>query len=568
VLRIVLLSSHSLLLDEASVAVAGRDILRNHTPMWDAYSNAPFVWIVAQLVGLRGLSDPFLLRLPSALIAAFTVIPLYALSRRMSGTVTTIVTTFLFALHPFAVAFSRVLFADPFQTFFVICGILGFDYYIRTFQKHEHSKNRLFFFTALICIWGLAFLMKYNAAVPGIAWLAAGAVSGRYRIWSSIACFLAMAVGAFASLALWPLDAPIWLGAFLEKGGHYNLIFSAFYFSSKLHLLFFGLTEIVLTLAVLLSFLRRDEARKSIAQTVYYILLYLVTTIFLGRTFQRYFIVLAPFACLLLASLFVYGFQLARIATRKWQRTSAAIVTVAAIAFFIVGLVQHYNYYWSYLQNDVNKASVTQTVISLERNGLQSSTPRRAFWLVPDHLGAWYLGFTQHYSRALRSGNASDRVATPDGPLADLNYFEWQSVPFSKEVVKYTVLSIRQLAHRWGGWRIVSSPKSFADSAKIIAATMRTVPSDSLDRKPAAADYLTSDLVRPGDMLVMFSGFTDVIGEPILEKIDSNQTPPYFHSLPLEKFYVYRAYGPKGISDTSDTTIDLIRAKAWILIKK
>ncbi|HWF45056.1 MAG TPA: glycosyltransferase family 39 protein [Candidatus Kapabacteria bacterium] len=567
-LRTILLSAHSLLLDEASVAVAGRDILRNHTPMWDAYSNAPFVWIVAQLVGLRGLSDPFLLRLPSALIAAFTVIPLYVLSRRMFGPVTAIVVVFLFALHPFAVAFDRVLFADPFQTFFVICGLLGFDYYIRTFQKYENAKKRLFFIIALICVWGLAFLMKYNAVVPGIAWLAAGVVSRRYRIRPSIVCFLAMAVGAFASLALWPLDAPVWLGAFLEKGGHYNLIFSAFYFSSKLHLLFFGLTEIVLALAVLLSILRHDEEGKSIAQTVCYILIYLVTTIFLGRTFQRYFIVLAPFACLLLASLFVYGFQLARTAAHQWQRISSIIVTSAATAFFIMGAIQHYEYYWFYLQNDVDKAPVAQTAMALEQNGLQSSSPRCAFWLLPDHLGAWYLGFSQHYSRALRSGNASDNIAGPDGPLADLNYFEWQPVPFSKEVVKYTVLYIRQLAHRWSMWRILSSPKYFADSAKNIAATMRAMPSDSMDRKPAAADYLTSDLVRRGDLLVMFAGFTDVIGEPILEKIDSSQTPPYFHSLPLEKFYVYRAYGPEGISNPTDTTIDLIRAKAWILIKK
>jgi hypothetical protein len=81
-------------------------------------------------------------------------------------------------------------------------------------------------------------------------------------------------------------------------------------------------------------------------------------------------------------------------------------------------------------------------------------------------------------------------------------------------------------------------------------------------------DYLTSDSLRAGALLVIECGFRDVQGEPVLEEVRTKDLPPVIKSLPLERFDVVHGYRPDGNSGTSDTIIDPIRAGAWILIKK
>src|SRR5438552_7989079 len=104
-------------------------MLRNHTPMWDAISNAPFVWTFAHLVGLHGLDDPFFVRLPGALLGTASILMVYLIARRMFDRRAGTLSAFVFALHPFAIAFARILFADRFQVFFILLGIIAFDRY-------------------------------------------------------------------------------------------------------------------------------------------------------------------------------------------------------------------------------------------------------------------------------------------------------------------------------------------------------------------------------------------------------------------------------------------------------
>ncbi|MDP4241904.1 MAG: glycosyltransferase family 39 protein [Bacteroidota bacterium] len=542
--RLWMLGAHSLLIDEAFVAVGARDILRNHTPMWDAISNAPFVWSVGQLLGLRGLADPTLLRLPAAIAGVATIIPLYFLTRRMFGARVASASAILYALHPFAVAFSRVLFSDPFQVFFILCGWLAFD---RILFSKTSGWPGIRNMSIVALIWALAFLAKYNAVVPGALWLLAGVLAGRYRVGPAVACLAAMALGAIATLAIWPYDAPIWLSAFLEKGGSYNVTLSAFYFESKLHLVLFGASEVILFAAIAIALRAREMRAQSLGHSALFILGYLVTVIFLGRTFERYLLVCVPLGCMLLAGLSAYAIQELIAAKRRWLRAGIALVLGASIGIFLMGAYKSYRSYWTYLKNDTDASAIARTVTDLEHDG------RHGYWLIPEPIGAYYLGFSQYYSRAAGI-DAQDS-------LADFNHFEFSAQPYSGERTPYSVLEVRRLARQWGVGRLASMPGAFIRAAMAWRDTVEAPRIGSMD-------YFTSTALHSRDILIMQCGLRDVQGEPILEPIDTQQLPPSFTRLPLDRFQVYRTFRPEGLSLTADTTMDSVRAGSWILLRK
>ena len=540
--RIWMLGAHSLLLDEASVSIGARDILRNHTPMWDAISNAPFVWMVAQLIGLSHLANPFFVRLPSALFGTASIILVYWLARRLVSNTAAIASAILFAVHPFAVAFNRVLFADSFQLFFILAGCLAFEYYNR---KDQPPKREGLLVVLIFLVWSAAFVMKYNAVVPGALWLAAGVVTGRYRVGRAVISFLAMAFGAFITLLPWPYDAPIWLFAFLGKGGSYSIVNATHFFWGKLHLILFGITEIVL-LAGIAALFDPIPSRKATLQTTLFVIFYLITISILGRTFERYLLVLVPFVAMLLSALVIAAFQ-----TNLAKPFQIAVRTIALIVtgIFVYGMSNAYAHYFSYLSNDVDREALANEAICIEQNGTQ-----RGFWLIPEPIGGYYLGMSQCYSREVRP--------CLDGNLGEQNYFEWESMPYCEHKEGIGIFAIRDLARRWGVWNILTSPRRFADSARIIRSQIAALP------LPTAIDYLTSDFVRSGDLLVMQSGMTDVQEEPILEDISHESGPPYLKYLPLDRFRVLKVFRPAGISSTDDTTITRVEAGAWLLEKK
>jgi hypothetical protein len=177
----------------------------------------------------------------------------------------------------------------------------------------------------------------------------------------------------------------------------------------------------------------------------------------------------------------------------------------------------------------------------------------RAFWLSPEPIGAYYLGFSQFYSRAI--------YPSLDGPLAEQNYFEWASVPYGRDMDGYHILAIRRMARRWGISRILRSPSIFRDSVEAL------FHSPQLPRPPAI-DYLTSDSVHPGDLLIMQCGMTDLQEEPILEDISNENGPPLLKTLPLARFEVIHVFRPEGSAAISDTTMTRVRAGAWLMIRK
>jgi hypothetical protein len=581
--RLLWLSAHSVLLDEATVVIGARDIVQNHTPMWDAMSNAPFVWMIGRLLGMGGLSNVFLMRLPSALIGVASIAAVFWLARRLFNEKIAIASAFLLALHPFAVAFSRVLFADPFQVFFVLIGCYGFDRLASNTWRATPRKGMLLLY--VFCVWGLAFLMKYNAVVPGAIWLLSGVISRRYRILPACAAFLAMAFGSFFTLLLWPYDAPIWLLAFMGKAGSYSLIGAVNYYSFKLHLVFFGITEIVFVAGFLVAWLLRRKSdiapdrketnirsSKSIFHLTLFILLQTVMLILLGRMFERYLLVLVPFGCILLVALIAGFEQFSRWNPNRWmfafmeakenklpptkgRHILFYFAVYISLWIFTRGAYNSYSYYFDYLRNDVDYAGLAKNVLTLEQeHQAVGAFPRRAFWLVPEPIAAYYLGYTQRYSRAV--------VSNFDGPTAYQNFFEFVGVPYAEEWKGDKVLAIRRLARAWGVGRILTSPNSFMMSAK------RAVDSGQLLLHLPVVDFTASDFIRPGDMLIMQSGMIDLEGEPILEDIEHEDGPPFIPTLPLARYNVYRTYRPEGVGSQTDTSLERVKAGAWLLIRK
>ena len=545
--RLVELSMHSLLLDEAFVAVGARDMLHNHTPMWDAISNAPFVWLIAHALGAAGLESAFSLRLLPALIGAASIVPLFFLGHRLFGKPIATLASFLFALHPFAVAFSRVLFADPFQVFFILIGFLAFDLF--AVEPWSTNKKRLGLLITIILIWATAFLMKYNAVVPGAIWLLAGVLGRRYSYGSALIAFVAMTAGAFLTLILWPYDAPVWLAAFLEKGGGYNLLFAAKYFASKFHLVLHGAAEVTLLLGLYFGFSRRGRTAAAFAHLSTFLLIYLITISLLGRSFERYLLITVPIACLLNAGLVLYLYSGIYQAFERWEKIAGGIVSAGLALVFLCGVVQSYRSYYAYLRNDYDHIALAFDAKSLESQG------RVGYWYMPEPIGAYYLGYTRHYSRSTIAGPTfSDGLSS--------NYFEQQSVSYESRTPEYGVLAVRRLLRAWGLERVTMHPREFMDSARRLSRAAHDLPVST------PIDYMRSNAVPRGSVLVMESGLCDVQGEPILENIRKEDAPPMFPSLPLTNFEIVRVFRSDGRSVPTDTIMDPIRAGGWIMIKK
>jgi hypothetical protein len=538
--------------------------------------------MIGTVLGMHGLADDFLLRLPSAIIGTASIVAVFWLARQMFDEKIAIASAILLALHPFAVAFSRVLFADPFQVFFILIGCYGFDRFAS--KQWREIPRKWILLISLCVVWGIAFLMKYNAVVPGAIWLLSGVLSRRYKIIPAIAAFLAMAFGVFLTLLIWPYDESVWLLAFMGKAGSYNFVYALEYYAARLHLIFYGITEIMFVAAFVVAWLlrRKDEVKdrttegrssKAVLHLALFLLLQTVTLILLGRMFERYLLVLVPFGCILLVALGILVInEFARWTPRAWQVAFSQgteqklprakgkqiflyFAVVVSYYIFYFGASHSYSNYFKYLKNDVDFAGVANKVLTLEKQDQAGGiAPRRAFWLTPEPIAAYYLGYTQRYSRA--------NYPNLDGPTANQNFFEFAGVPYADDWKGDKVLAIRRLTRGWGVDRILASPNRFIASAK--------QAEDSISRLPRlpVVDYFGGDFVRPNDMLIMQSGFIDLQGEPILEDVEHEGGPPYFPTLPLDTYSVYRVYCPDGLALTSDTTLDRVKAGAWLLMRK
>ncbi|HET6513340.1 MAG TPA: glycosyltransferase family 39 protein, partial [Candidatus Kapabacteria bacterium] len=330
--RLIELDQHFLLIDEGFVGVAARDIAFNNTPMWDAVSNAPYVWGLAQLISILG-DTPFVLRLPSALFGASVSVLIFLFLRRWAGQKTAVLSAAIYALHPFGAAFTRVAFVDALQLPVLLLAVAAIDNYL---LKHE----RRWLWIALISA-AIAFILKYNALAILGCWMFVGLLLGRYPIKRSIGAGLGIVVLSLGTLLLWPFNAPVWFFSFLAKGGSYdsNYIINFYEFAYR-HVVFGTAT---LPIAIIGYALARFSLDKEIAQRfdhlVVFSLAYYALLLILGRPFQRYLLVLTVPVAMVYAMIVVQGYR----ASRRWiaERDLLDLLRAAAGLAVTLGILIH-----------------------------------------------------------------------------------------------------------------------------------------------------------------------------------------------------------------------------------
>jgi hypothetical protein len=481
------------------------------------------------------------LRLLPALAGTASVYALYVLQRRFFGRTTALLGALLLAVHPFAVAFSRILFVDALQSFCVIVGWLVIDRYM---MESDRTRRR-WLALEIVIVWAIAFILKYNAIVPAGIWIVAGWLGGRYTFRRSIAASFLSLAGPMLTLLLWPYDAPFWFMAYLRQGGNYDLGNAAAYYVQKLRLIFFGLTPVVTAIAIVLRFRRPSTHTRATAQFAIFAILYLLTVISLGRMFERYLLVVVPVLAMTVAGLSSWLYRTYRESTERVERLLSEVVLIVLAGVITTGMTFEYVRYAEYIDNDVDIGAVVQQTEALRgENG-------RVFWYAAEPIVGYYLGFTRDYSRAL----AIDTTAS-----GRYNYFEGIGVPHSDDRTSYHVLDIRQFARRRGvGWTL-SHSSQFLDSVRMLATR-------ELPRVPMA-DYLNDSLVHTGDLVIVESGTNDIQGEPLLQKVDTNALPPMLDRLPTGRFDVIATFRPNGPAPLTDTIPTKYRAGVWILRKR
>jgi hypothetical protein len=503
--RLIGLDQHFLLIDEAFVGVAARDIAFNHTPMWDAVSNAPYVWGLAQMISAFG-DNAFVLRLPSAIFGASVSILIFLFISRWAGERVAILSAAIYALHPFALAFTRVAFVDALQLPAIWLAIFALDRYFE-------DKKRKWLLTALASAT-LAFIFKYNAIAVIGCWMFVGMLLGRYSIKTSLWLGGSIIAVSFATLLLWPYDAPLWFFSFLAKGGSYNgqYIWDFYHYAYR-HVTFGSAT---LPIALLSYLLQRSGLPKNQAKRYdHYILFglaYFGLLLYLGRPFQRYLLVLTIPVAIVYSMLIVQGYSL----LREWmasKQTIALVRAAAGIAVLCGVLIQGTRStvnYMAYLNNDLDLASAQQDLANAERIFWPEGSPVVA---------AYYLGFSQYYSLAERGALDTNMSR---------HYFLGSTSPYSADTLPYGVLLARDAMKRQGFFNAILHPRSFGEQVKQLDARV-----DSLKRERASINYYDSEFLQPGDLLVETRGIVDQNGEPMLYPLESggpaeNSVPPGF----------------------------------------
>ncbi len=500
--RLIGLDLHFLLIDEAFVGIAARDIAFNNTPMWDAVSNAPYVWGLAQMISAFG-DSAFVLRLPSAIFGASVSILIFLFVRKWAGERTAILSAAIYALHPFALAFTRVAFVDALQLPAIWLSIFALDRYFE-------GRERTWLITAL-CSAALAFIFKYNAIAVIGCWMLVGLILRRYPLKTSLWLGTSIIAASFATLLFWPYDAPLWFFSFLAKGGSYDgqYIWDFYHYAYR-HVTFGSATLPLALIAYLLirSKLTRDTAKRY-DHLILFSIAYFGLLLFLGRPFQRYLLVLTVPVAIVYSMLIVQGYA----ALREWRSSRDKKALLRMTAGFVVlcgvliqGTRSSVNYI-AYLNNDLDLRAAANELKSEDRIFWPEGSPVVA---------AYYLGFDQYYSLTTRGSLNADMSR---------HYFLGSTSPYSADTLPYGVMLARDEMKRMGFFTAIMNPGDFGKRVKQMDAAV-----DSLKQLRPLVDYFNSDLVRAGDLLIHARGTVDQNGEPMLYPLEYTERAS--HTLP------------------------------------
>jgi hypothetical protein len=485
------LGAHSLLIDEAFVAVAARDILKNGTFMWDAVSNAPYVWVLSVLTSVLG-DSLFVLRSLSAIAGSFSCLICYWFARREIENQEARLAAAILALHPFAIAFTRVAFVDALQLPCLLIAIFSIDRYLR-------SRDTGYLILAIVGSM-LAFIAKYNALAVLACWFLAAMIIRRYSVVQSIKYGGLLAVAALVTLLLWPFDAPLWFFSFLAKGGSYDRSYIIGFYTFVYPHVTLGALSLLFALIgyALFRSTYSLKARSFIDQLLLFTAIYSGMLLFLGRPFQRYLLILTVPIAIVYASILIRVLQAIRVGA-SLSRIRLGLASAATFALLIgvgVQAILSARNYVDYLRTGLPMQQAFRL--------LEDHKSSKVFWpSMPPVLAGYYLGFDQYYSLASRGPVSTNMMSR--------HFFGGMPFPYSADTLPYGVLIARREMIKDGWFTAVTRPSDF--KANVMA---KDSSISALKSSFQWIDYYHSPLVQPGDLIVEMDGIVDQNGEPAL----------------------------------------------------
>jgi 4-amino-4-deoxy-L-arabinose transferase-like glycosyltransferase len=543
--RIYSLDSHSLLIDEAFVAVGARDIAYHHTPIWDASSVGPYSWLQALWFDLFGDSGAWSVRLMPAIQGTFTVLCVYLIAQRIVEAKLALASAAVMALHPFAVAFARIGFVDTLQLLLILLAIL-----LGELLPQEESLKRKILIVGIGAMWCAAFLIKFNAPVFALAWWISGVAAKRFKLRDALLQFASMLGWIGLSLFVWRYGLVPWFGAFLMHGATYNLLYSLSFFSRHAQQAFLGITLPVLFGSIAFAYFRK-EARESSAlmHCSLATLIYLFEVLVLGRPFQRYLLICTSMFALLFPLLLSALWRDAKVLQLRKQVTGSVALYLSSVLLFLLALFTSVNLYKNYLEYLHNDVSVTELMQDVRK---ELRPDQRVFWSSAEPIAAYYSGFSQQYSRAKRGWLGPE--------LGYATFTEGMHVSYATDSLPYRVRVAQDELRRVGYWHLILHPE-YLDTI-VADATLARSERDEL----RSGDYLQDTTVRSGDLLIVFGGERSLNGEPRFEPLDTSKRSNVH--LPLDNYEVLSVYRPSGRSNTADTLSYPYTAGAWLLRHK
>ena len=131
---------------------------------WETAVEQPPVltWFNSIFVRLFGFSE-FSMRFSSVLFGTFTVILVYYLVKLWYGPKHALISALLLAVIPLHVVYSRVVFREAIQTFFLLSAIFVMELIVN--KKIKKNKTRYIWLSFSGILFALSFLSKYNAII-------------------------------------------------------------------------------------------------------------------------------------------------------------------------------------------------------------------------------------------------------------------------------------------------------------------------------------------------------------------------------------------------------------------
>ncbi len=157
--RMYSLSSADYQGDEALYAFAAKSLLESNISPFDSISWTPpmFTYLNAAVVHAIGFNK-FSMRIVSSIFGSLTIMLLYFITKKWFNRKTALIASTLFAFSPLHIVYSRSVYIDVVQAFFVLLTIF-------LMEESCENKARSMFAAASGIVFGFSILLKANSIV-------------------------------------------------------------------------------------------------------------------------------------------------------------------------------------------------------------------------------------------------------------------------------------------------------------------------------------------------------------------------------------------------------------------